>query len=57
MAAFNDMGIVTLPSGKNLAISVFVSDFKAPKERGIDLNIAPVIICFFQNIFTGQKRE
>ncbi|RAJ31021.1 hypothetical protein [Pedobacter cryoconitis] len=34
MAAFNDIGIVTLPNGKHLAISVFMSDFKAPKERG-----------------------
>lgn len=35
MAAFNDMGIVTLPSGKHLTISVFMSDFKGPQERGI----------------------
>ncbi|SDO45984.1 beta-lactamase class A [Pedobacter steynii] len=37
MAAFNDIGIVTLPDGKHLAISVFVSDFKTPKERGINV--------------------
>ncbi|QNK63385.1 class A beta-lactamase [Pedobacter sp. PAMC26386] len=37
MAAFNDIGIVTLPNGKHLAISVFMSDFKAPKERGINV--------------------
>lgn len=35
MAAFNDMGILTLPNGKHLAVSVFMSDFKGPKERGI----------------------
>ncbi|MET4137680.1 beta-lactamase class A [Pedobacter sp. UYP1] len=34
MAPFNDIGIVTLPNGRHLAISVFMSDFKAPKERG-----------------------
>lgn len=37
MAAFNDIGIVTLPSGKHLAIAVFVSDFKAPQQRGINV--------------------
>lgn len=37
MAAFNDIGIVTLPNGKHFAISVFVSDFKAPKERGVNV--------------------
>ncbi|MBB6502601.1 class A beta-lactamase, subclass A2 [Pedobacter cryoconitis] len=37
MAAFNDIGIVTLPNGKHLAISVFVSDFKAPKERATNV--------------------
>ncbi|WP_084528501.1 class A beta-lactamase [Pedobacter caeni] len=37
MAAFNDIGIVTLPNGKHIAISVFASDFKAPKERGINV--------------------
>lgn len=37
MAAFNDIGIVTLPNGKHLAIAVFVSDFKAPTERGISV--------------------
>ncbi|MBB5638110.1 beta-lactamase class A [Pedobacter cryoconitis] len=36
MAAFNDIGIVTLPNGKHLAISVLMSDFKGPKERGIN---------------------
>lgn len=33
MAAFNDIGIVTLPNGKHLAISVFMSDFKVSKEK------------------------
>jgi len=36
-AAFNDIGIITLPSGKHLAISIFMSDFKAPKERGVNV--------------------
>ncbi|HEV3324626.1 MAG TPA: class A beta-lactamase, subclass A2 [Puia sp.] len=34
LAALNDVGIVTLPNGKHLAIVVFASDFKGPKERG-----------------------
>lgn len=37
MAAFNDMGIVTLPNGKHLAISVFLSDFQGPLDRGINI--------------------
>ena len=34
MAATNDVGIVTLPNGKHLAIVVFASDYKGPRERG-----------------------
>ncbi len=34
LAATNDVGIVTLPSGKHLAIVVFASDYKGPRERG-----------------------
>jgi beta-lactamase class A len=34
LAATNDVGIVTLPNGKHLAIVVFVSDYKGPRERG-----------------------
>ncbi|KKX47432.1 hypothetical protein L950_0226495 [Sphingobacterium sp. IITKGP-BTPF85] len=37
MAAFNDIGIITLPNGQHLAIAVFVSDFKAPQQRGINV--------------------
>lgn len=34
LAATNDVGIVTLPNGKHLAIVVFTSDYKGPRERG-----------------------
>ena len=34
LAATNDVGIVTLPNGRHLAIVVFASDYKAPRERG-----------------------
>jgi len=34
LAATNDVGIVTLPNGKHLAIVVFVSDYKGPLQRG-----------------------
>lgn len=34
LAATNDVGIVTLPNGKHLAIVVFASDYKGPRERG-----------------------
>lgn len=34
LAATNDVGIVTLPNGKHLAIVVFASDYKGPIKRG-----------------------
>jgi beta-lactamase class A len=34
LAATNDVGIVTLPNGKHLAIVVFASDYRGPRERG-----------------------
>lgn len=34
LAATNDVGIVTLPNNKHLAIVVFASDYKGPRERG-----------------------
>jgi beta-lactamase class A len=37
ISALNDIGIVTLPNGKHLAIAVFVSDFKEPQQRGNDI--------------------
>lgn len=37
LAALNDVGIVTLPNGKHLAIVVFASDFKGPQERGVHI--------------------
>lgn len=33
-AATNDVGIVTLPNGKHLAIVVLVADYKGPRDRG-----------------------
>ena len=34
LAATNDVGIVTLPNGRHLAIVVFASDYKGPRTRG-----------------------
>lgn len=34
LAATNDVGIITLPNGKHLAIVLFASDYKGPRERG-----------------------
>ena len=34
LAATNDVGIVTLPNGKHLAIVIFASDYKGPIKRG-----------------------
>jgi beta-lactamase class A len=34
LAATNDVGIVTLPNGKHLAIVIFASDYKGPQKRG-----------------------
>jgi beta-lactamase class A len=34
LAATNDVGIVTLPNGRHLAIVVFASDYKGPRDRG-----------------------
>ena len=31
-AATNDIGIITLPDGRHLAVAVFLSDSKAPAE-------------------------
>jgi beta-lactamase class A len=34
LAATNDVGIVTLPNGKHLAMVIFASDYKGPQKRG-----------------------
>jgi beta-lactamase class A len=41
-AATNDIGIITLPNGKHLAVAVFVSDSKADREtrEGVIARIA-----------------
>ena len=53
IGALNDIGIVTLPNGKHIAISVFVSDFKAPNQRGI--NVIAAISKEIWDFYTAKR--
>jgi beta-lactamase class A len=52
LAATNDVGIVTLPNRKHLAIVIFASDYKGPRERG-ELIIATISKLIW-DFYTGK---
>jgi beta-lactamase class A len=56
LAATNDVGIVTLPNGKHLAIVVFASDYKGPRERGehIIASISKQIWDYYTEAWKGR---